>query len=194
MKKVTNSINVLLCVCITLSGCTGARMSVDPSPDLLQKEFPQKFASVSVKEMTPTKVYPPAGWLTQDFAREIESSGFSYNVYFPSRPDDKSDAVLETTFDVSMDPHMWKLLVKSFFIGLTFFILEPVFWYDFDYSFNGKVDVVQGDSRLPVEARTKASISMKWLSLGQAHQIESDAMRDSKQSLFRQLLDKIGKQ
>ncbi len=139
-------------------------------------------------------LYPPAGWIAQDFAREIEASGFSKAVYFPSRPDDKVDAVLEAKFDVVMDPHLGTGMIKAFFTRFTFFILEPLFWYNYDYAFVGMIDVVQGDHRLPVAAKTNSSISIKWLSLWQAQKTEAETMKNSKQSLFRQLIEKMSKQ
>lgn len=189
-----------LCLAITaftmvfLVGCTGTRMNISPPPDGLTGTFPQKFNAVGVKEIPADKVYPPAGHPAQDFARELELSGISKTVYFPSRPDDKVDAVLETKVDVAMDPHMGSLMLKSFVTGLTLFILEPAFWYDFDYALVGRVDVVQEGKRTPIEAKTDASIGMKWLSLGQAQNLEIEAMKKSKQSLFRQVIEKLSKQ
>jgi hypothetical protein len=192
MKKIADFSIISLCI-ILLSGCTGMHQGVQPPPETLQQKFDQKFSSVGVKEMTADRVYPPSGWLAQDFAREIEASGLAKAVYFPSRPDDKVDAVLEAKFNVVMDPHMGKLMLKSILIGLTLFILEPVFWYDFDYALVGHVEIVKGENRIPIEEKTNSTISMKWLSMGEAQKMESEVIKNSKKSLFLQLIEKISK-
>lgn len=194
MRIKFDAIGILLCISIFSSGCTGMKVVVNPSPELLKNEFSQKFNTVSVKEMPAIKIYPPAGWIAQDFARELEISGFVKAVYFPSRPDDKADAILESKFEVEMEPHLGKSMLKAFFTGFTFFILEPVFWYNFDYTFTSTVDVVYGNKRIPVTAKTNSSLSLKWLSLFQAQKNEAELIKDSKLSMFRQLIDKINNQ
>lgn len=187
-------LSVMVLAALFLTGCTGTRMAISPPLSGETRPMAQKYNAVAVREIPADLVYPPAGHPAQDFAREVELSGIARNVYYPARPDDKVDAVFEVKVDVTMDPHMGSLMVKSFLTGLTLFLLEPAFWYDFDYVFDGTVDVVQQGRRTPVHAKATGSIAMKWLSLGQAQKLEADAIRQTKKSLFRQLIAEIGRQ
>lgn len=179
---------------LLVTGCTGTRLTIVPPFSGDPQPVPQRYAAVGVREIQADLVYAPAGHPAQDFAREVELSGIAKTVYYPTRPDDKVDAVFEVKVNVSMDPHMGSLMVKSFVTGLTLFLLEPAFWYNFDYTFDGTVDIVAQGRRTPVHATTTGAIGMKWLSLGQAQKLEADVIRESKRSLFRQLIGEIGRQ
>ncbi len=187
-------LSMMLVAALVFTGCTGTRMAIVPPLSGDTRPMPQKYTAVGIREVPADLVYPPAGHPGRDFAREVELSGIAKTVYYPTRPDDRVDAVFEVKVDVTMDPHMGALLAKSFVTGLTLFLLEPAFWYDFDYTFDGTVDVVQQGRRTPVHAKATGSIGMKWLSLGQAQKMETDVIRRTRRTLFRQLLAEIGKQ
>ncbi len=182
---------VLALTTVVLSGCTGTRVAVSPSPDSLPGAVPQKFASVGVKAITADKIYPPAGNLVPDFVQEIETSGLAKAVYCPVRPDDKVDAMLETKINVTMNPHMGPNMVKAVLTGFTLFVLEPVFWYHYSYALSGDVVVVKDGKRTSIGAQSDGTISMKWLSLSHAQSLEAESIKKAKQSLFRQLIQKL---
>ncbi|GEM_PF-1777043 len=192
MKITTSHMLLLLCI-VVLTGCTGTQMMVNPEPSAIELKGTGKCGNVAVKEMTPDKTYPPAGNLTPGFAAELERSGLFEDVYYPSRPDDKVDLVIDTKFNIFFDPNMGSGAVKSFLTGLTLFLLEPVFWYDFDYTFNGKVDLYEGKVlKKSYNAQTSAEMQMKFLSLGEAVTLESDTLTKAKASIYSQLVRKVG--
>jgi hypothetical protein len=175
---------------LALSGCTGTRMHVSPDPDLTYP-LPRVFQSIGVVEIPADKVYAPAGHPVQGFARELELSGIAPVVYYPMRSDDRPEVVLETKIDVVFDPHMGGLLVKSFLTGFTLFLLEPAFWYDFEYTMEGRADCLEGGQRRTLTAKTRSTIGMKWLSLSQAPGLEIDALETSKRSIYQQLIQQV---
>lgn len=179
---------------IIATSCTGTRMNVTPSPDSLTSTFPKTYNALAVRELAANRVYPPAGNLVRGFADELERSNLASNIYYPARSGDKVDLTLNSKFDVSMDPHMGYLMLKSFVIGLSLFILEPVFWYDYDYALVGQIDVLKEQNKVDVlKAKTDANIGMKWLSLGKAQTLEGETLGKAKQSLYRQLLESLHK-
>jgi len=87
---------------------------------------------------------------------------------------------------VTLDPHSGSQFAKSF--------LEPLFWYDFDYTFSGTVDVVKNGKIIKqLSAVTDATMSVKWLSLGKVTSLEVETVDKAKKSLFQQLISDIGK-
>jgi len=83
---------------------------------------------------------------------------------------------------------------KAFFTGLTLFVLEPVFWYHYEYTLSGNVIISKNGERIKtVDAKTDAIMSMKWLSLGQAVTLEGETLGKAKKSLYRQLMKEIQK-
>ena len=192
MKATTSSLLLLIFIVI-LTGCTGTQIMVDPEPGALDLKGSGTCGNVAVKEMTPDKTYPPAGNLTPGFAAELERSGLFANVYYPSRPDDRVDLVINTKFNIIFDPNMGSGMTKSFLTGLTLFLLEPVFWYDYDYEFDGKIDLYEGKVlKRTYEAQTSAEMKMKFLSLGEAVTLESDTLTKAKASIYSQLVKKVG--
>lgn len=190
----SKKLQVLLLICtVVLTGCTGTQIMVNPEPSALELKGTGKCGNVAVKEMTPDKTYPPAGNLTPGFAGELERSGLFANVYYPSRPDDKVDLVIDTKFNIIFDPNMGSNMTKSFLTGLTLFLLEPAFWYDYDYTFDGKADLYEGkELKKSYEAQTAAEMQMKFLSLGEAVTLESDTLTKAKASIYSQLVSKVG--
>jgi hypothetical protein len=95
---------------------------------------------------------------------------------------------------VEADVHTGAMFAKSFFTGFTLFLLEPVFWYDFDYKLAGNINVLKdGKVVKKVSATTNATISTKWLSLSDVSALEAQALVKAKKSLFQQLMQAIGK-
>jgi hypothetical protein len=173
-------------------GCTGTQMIVKPDPNTIQISVQKKCGSVAVKETTPDRVYPPAGNLIPGFANELERSGLFETVYYPTRPDDKVDIALDSKFNVKFQPNMGGNMTKAFFTGLTLFILEPIFWYDYDYALDAKVDIYSGKSIVKtIDAGTTAEINLKFLSLGQIVNLEGETLKNAKLSIYKQLLIKI---
>ncbi len=173
-------------------GCTGTRMLVTPDPNTLQVSVQKKCGSVVVKEAPPERIYPPAGSLVPGFARELERSGLFEPVFYPSRPDDKSDTILDSRFDVQFQPNFVGNFTKSMVTGLTLFILEPVFWYNFDYALKAEIAIYKGKSMVKtIDAQTKADFDLKFLSFGQATYLEGEILKNAKESLYKQLLMKL---
>jgi len=177
-----------------IAGCTGTSMTVNPSPDTLQMTVAKGCGAVAIKETPAEHVYPPAGSLVPGFATALEKSGLAAKVYYPSRPDDKVDLTLDARFDVLFDANMGSNMTKSFFTGLTLFILEPVFWFDYNYNLKGSVTIVRDNARVQtLEAASDAEMSMKFLSLGEVQQLEGNTLAKAKESLYRQLLIGLNK-
>jgi hypothetical protein len=77
---------------------------------------------------------------------------------------------------------------------LTLFIIEPLFWYDFDYTLSGTVDVVKNGKVIKqLSAVTDATLSVKWLSLGKVASLEGETLAQAKKSLFQQLINDVGR-
>ncbi len=177
-----------------LSGCTGTRMTVLPDLGGEPTTYAGPCGTVAVRESTPDRVYPPAGNPVPGFADALRESGLAKTVYYPSRPDDKVDYVMDAKFDVLFHPNMGSNLTKSFVTGLTLFLLEPVFWFDYDYSLTGEVSLYHGPVKVAVvRGSTESEMGMKFLSLGEAVNLEGETLSQSKKNLYRQLLQKLEK-
>lgn len=191
-RTTTGASFTLFMVVMALSGCTGTRLQVTPEAPAVPKPA-QSCGTVAVRELTPDRVYPPAGNLTAGFARELVQSGMFEAVYYPSRADDKADLVVEGKFDVVFEPNVGANMARSFAVGLTLFLLEPVFWYEYGYDLKGRVDLYRG----PQLARTagaasRGEMAMKFLSLADVVSLEQETLDAAARSLYRQLLDDIG--
>ena len=193
MKKIIGF--AVLSLSIVLTGCTGVRSSVRPDSSTLQAKYNQKFVGIGLKDVPGDRLYPPAGRITDSFARDLEVCGIAKNVYYPARPDDPTELVLESKFDIAMDPHMGPSMAKAFCTGLTLFILEPLFWYNFDYNLTANVDLIKNGQRYKsITARTDADMGMKWLSLSKAVTLEADTLKNAKESLSRQIIQKLAEE
>lgn len=179
---------------VMITGCTGTKVAVSPEPGMLKSSFNTPYDTVGLRDTPADKIYPPAGNLTEAFGAEMRSSGFSKEVYYPFRPDDKVDLTLDTQFNVEMDPNMGSAFAKSFITGFTLFVLEPFFWYDYDYKMTGNINVIQdGKMTKTISAETNATMSMKWLSLSKGQTLEGETLGKAKKSLFRQLMQDLEK-
>ena len=124
-------------------GCTGTEIKIRPENALIAQNVMGPYTTIGVKDVSSGTSLPQAGNMTEAFSNELRKSGVTKEVYYPFRPDDKADIVLESQFNVALDPHSGSAFAKAFFTGFTFFILEPLFWYDYDYTLSGTVDVVK---------------------------------------------------
>lgn len=179
-------------VILMITGCTGTQVKLSHEP--ITQTFNQSYTSVGVRDVPAVKTLPLAGNLTEAFSNEIRTSGFSKEVYYPFRPDDKVDIVLDSQFSVEADTHSGSMFAKAFFTGFTLFLLEPVFWYDIDYKLAGNINVLKDGKLLKqATATTDATISAKWLSLSKLGALEAEALVKAKKSLFQQLMHAIEK-
>ena len=183
---------ILTCLVLLVSGCTGSVVNVNPDPASLKVAISKKCGSIAVKEASSVHVYPPAGNLVPGLVNSLERSGLFDKVYYPSRPDDKVDMILDSKFDVIFEPNMGSNMTKAFFTGFTLFLLEPVFWYDYDYKLSGQIDIKKEENKTgTITAATDSSMSMKFLSLSEAVKLEGETLAKSKESLYKQLLMKL---
>ena len=175
-------------------GCTGTEIKIRPENALIAQNNIGPYTTIGVKDVSSGTSLPQAGNMTEAFSNELRKSGITKEVYYPFRPDDKADIVLESQFNVALDPHSGSAFAKAFFTGFTFFILEPLFWYDYDYTFSGTVDVVKNGKIIKqLSAVTDATMSVKWLSLGKVTSLEVETVDKAKKSLFQQIISDIGK-
>jgi hypothetical protein len=182
----------LLFFLVSLFGCTGTEINVKPEVQSIAGNAVSELGKVGVVKNSGDFNYPPAGNLTDDFVSDLQRRRIAKDVYFPLRPDDKVDLVLDTKFNVRADTHSGSTFAKSFFTGFTFFLIEPIIWYDIDYKLDGSIGLLK-DGKLvkTINAQTDATISMKWLSLGSAGQLEAEALLKAKKSLYEQLIRDI---
>lgn len=179
---------------LAITGCTGTQIKISPEISALEQSVNPSYAAVGVRDVPAEKNLPVTGNLTEAFSNELRTSGFAKDVYYPFKPNDKTDITLDSQFNAALDAHSDSLFAKSFFIGLTLFLVEPFIWYDFDYTLAGKVDVIKdGKVVKQVNAKTDAKVSLKWLSLSEAANLEGEALAKAKKVLFQQLMHKIGK-
>ena len=175
-------------------GCTGTEIKIRPENALIAQNNIGPYTTIGVKDVSSGTSLPQAGNMTEAFSNELRKSGVTKEVYYPFRPDDKADIVLESQFNVALDPHSGSAFAKAFFTGFTFFILEPLFWYNYDYTFSGTVDVVKNGKIIKqLSAVTDATMSVKWLSLGKVTSLEVETVDKAKKSLFQQIISDIGK-
>lgn len=175
-------------------GCTGTEIKIRPENALIAQNVMGPYTTIGVKDVSSGTSLPQAGNMTEAFSNELRKSGVTKEVYYPFRPDDKADIVLESQFNVALDPHSGSAFAKAFFTGFTFFILEPLFWYNYDYTFSGTVDVVKNGKIIKqLSAVTDATMSVKWLSLGKVTSLEVETVDKAKKSLFQQIISDIGK-
>ena len=179
---------------ILIIGCTGTEIKIRPENALIAQNVIEPYASIGVKDLSSNTTLPQAGNMTEAFSTEMRKARIAKEIYYPSRPDDKADIVLESQFNVALDPHGGSAFAKAFFTGFTFFILEPLFWYDYDYTLSGTVDVVKNGKVIKqLSAVTDATLSVKWLSLGKVASLEGETLAQAKKSLFQQLINDVGR-
>ncbi len=181
---------------LIVTGCTGTQVKIDPKEDLFKSNYlpSESYPTLGLRDITSTKKYPLAGNMTNGFALEIKKTGFAKEIVHPIRPKDNIEFILDSKFNVLMNPNTGSSLAKSFITGLTFFLLEPVFWYHFEYTLDGNVTLLKNGKPIKtVHAKTDAIMSMKWLSLGEASTLEPKTLKKAKISLYRQLMEKIKK-
>jgi hypothetical protein len=179
---------------IFLAGCTGKEIKIRPENTLFNPSVGNSYSTVGLRDVSTGKTFPVVGNVTEAFGNEMRSSGFAKEVYYPLRPDDNTEITLESQFNVDVDTHSGSAFAKSFITGFTMFILEPLFWYDFDYKFAGAVGLFKDGILIKqVSAVTDATMSVKWLSLGDVASLEAETITKAKKSLFNQLLNDMKK-
>jgi hypothetical protein len=192
MRNALKSLITVVFGCLFCVGCTGTNFSVTPDSASINLNVVKKCGVVAVRETPADHVYPPAGNLVPGFATALERSGLAENVYSPARPDDKVDLILDTKFDVVFDPNMGGNLTKSFFTGFTFFLLEPVFWFNYNYNLRGEVNILEGKTKMKtLLASSAGEFSVKMMSLSEVQKLEGETLSKAKESLYRQLLAEL---
>jgi len=182
-----------LLLALSLVGCTGTEVIVKPDPKSVSLANMTKYQNVGLAQSTNGVVnYAPAGNMADGMSAAMKNTGFAKNVFYPVRPDDLTDLTLDTEFTVRADMHNGSNFTKSFFTGFTLFLLEPAMWFNYDYTLEGKAIVSKNGKRLGESTgRADASISMKFLSLGDAKKLEEEALSKAKMSLYEQMLRDI---
>lgn len=176
---------------LVLTGCTGIETKVTPDAPSTQRIYNNPIKAIGVRQHD-SKNIAVAGDMSADFVHSLTSNRMADDVFYPSRSTDKTDLNIEVTFESTYDDHAGALAGKSFLIGFLVFLPEPFIWYDFDYSFSGKIDIIK-DKRVidTIDAKTDANISVKWLSLGELEKTQKEVIDRAKKSLFSQLQDKL---
>jgi hypothetical protein len=177
---------------LPLSACTGTRMLVTPDSTAVQTPVARSGEKVGLRAASGGKTYPPAGNLTEGFSSYLAHDIYPDGVFYPARPDDKVDYTLDSKFSVEMDPHTGSLIAKSFFTGLTLFLLEPLLWYDFDYTVTAEVTVLKdGKPVSTLNKETTARMGAKWLSLSEIPRLEGEVLDQAKASIYKQLANDL---
>lgn len=186
------NIVILIALAFGLTACTGTEITVRPDSTTIDSNFRSNCGSIAIKESQATQVYPAAGPLVSDFAKAVDRSGIANKVYYPTRPDDKTDITLDAKFEVTADHNMGAGFAKSIFTGLTLFILEPVFWYNHDYSIAGQVDIIKDNKIVQtINQKADAEMSLKWLSLGSTPNLELETLMKLKSVAYKQILTEL---
>ncbi len=181
-----------LALAVAFGGCTGTRMNVKPDPASVPTPVSKKCGRVAVKEATPDRVYGPAGNLVPEFAKELERSALFEEVYYPTRPDDQVDLTLDAKFNARFNPNNGSNFTKSFLTGLTLFLLEPVFWFDYYYDLDGVVDIYREKAIVKtINAGATAEMGMKFFSFGEAVNLERDTLTKAKLSMYKQMIKQL---
>ena len=185
---------IISIVAFLIIGCTGTEIKIRPENALIAQNVIEPYKSIGVKDVSVNTTLAQAGNMTEAFSSEIRKAKVAKEVYYPVRPDDKAEIVLESQFNVALDPHSGSQFAKAFFTGFTFFILEPLFWYDYDYTLSGTVDVVKNGKVIKqLSAVTDATLSFKMLSSGIVPSLEAETLAKAKKSLFQQLINDVGR-
>lgn len=180
----------VILIALTLIGCTGTEMVVKPDPNTQSTTVTKRYQSVGVKpKQSDFPSYPGAGNIADGFANAIEESGFSKQVFYPLRADDKPEIVLDSQFSARADTHGGANFAKAFFTGFTLFLLEPVIWFNYDYVLEANVAVLRNGERMQtINARSDVNLSAKWLSLSDIQRMEPEALTKAKRALYYQIL------
>ena len=175
---------------LTLIGCTGTEMTVKPDPNTQSTSVTKRVQSVGIKpKQSEFPSYPGAGNISDGFANAIEESGFSKQVFYPLRADDKPEIVFDSQFSARADTHGGANFAKAFFTGFTLFLLEPVIWFNYDYVLEANVAVLKNGERIQtINARSDVNLSAKWLSLSDLQRMEPEALSKAKRALYYQIL------
>lgn len=192
MRK-TSGFLLVICTMI-LSSCTGTNVSVNPDPNTYYGSSRSSCGAIAIREIPGSRIYPAAGNLIPDFARSLERSGLASKVYYPSRPDDKVDMVIDAKFDTTSDKNIASNMVQAFFTGLLLFIPEPIIWYDYDYAIDGQIDIIKNGNRMAtLTPKVTSKASVKWLSLSSLENVEQTTLVKSKDSIYKQIITDLSR-
>ena len=183
----------LILFSLAMVGCTGTQVTVKPDPMTVSTANLPRHDKVGLRaEGSQSSSYGPSGNMTEGFSQAIRETGFAKEVAYPLRSDENVNLAIDTQFTIKPDLHSGANFAKGFFVGLTLFLIEPIVWFDQDYVLEGSAFVTKNGQRSPaVTARTDATISSKWLSLGQLPTLEVEAITKAKKSLYLQLMREI---
>lgn len=96
---------------------------------------------------------------------------------------------------LSLDHHPTARMIKNYFLGFTLFLLEPILWYDIDYSVQGSLRVLDTKGLLgPFDAQAHSTTRARWLSLGELSNLNANAQRETLTHAADQLIGQIKQQ
>jgi len=179
---------ILMLAVLFFSGCTGTQIKVTPDPANMSSNYQQsRYETVGVSSLNSS-----SGQMSEGFSNTLKTSGFAKKSLYPLRADDKPDLTIETDFKVSSNENTGSNFTKSFFTGFTLFLLEPVFWYDFDYTVEASAIVTKAGNRVGrYEAKADATVSVKWLNLRDLKEQAPKALGEAQKSVYYQLMNQI---
>ena len=194
MKKIiSHALFVLSIVILLLSfGCTGARVIVMPDSKSIKRPTTKGCGKAAVTELTAQGNDKIPNELVIAFAKYLEQSGLFEEVYCPIRSTDKFDISINSKFDVQVDSHTAPNMAKAFITGLSWFVLEPIFWYEDSFVFSGHVDITKDGKQVATfDAKTNADLYRKLLSTGNAEVFQKQLWPVALNTTFSQLLGDI---
>ena len=174
-------------------GCTGTRVIVKPDLTSIKPPTTKDCGKVAVTEInadgSASKI-PGASVLA--FAKYLEHSGLFDEVYCPTRPNDIFSLSIESKFSVKRETNNGLSAAKAFITGLSLFVLEPIFWYEYNYVFSGHVDIIKESKTVAsYDAKTDADLSSKLLSLDDLDVLQNKLWPAGIETTFAQLLRDI---
>jgi hypothetical protein len=173
-------------------GCTGTSVIVMPDLKSIEPPTTKGCGKVAVTEITKEGKSKIPSELTIAFAKYLEQSGLFEEVYCPIRSTDIFDMSIDSKFDVQLDSHTGSNFAKAFITGLSWFVLEPIFWYENSFEFSGHLNIIEdGKTVATFDAKTKADLYKKFLSLGNTDAFKKQLWPNGLNVTFSQLLRDI---
>lgn len=65
----------------------------------MNQKFSNSYSAVELLDASTGTNFPGIGNLTEAFSHEIRLSGVAKDVYYPARPDDKTEVIFESKFN-----------------------------------------------------------------------------------------------
>lgn len=155
MKKLLLLITIFLLV-----GCQGYKSTTIPtySNNIPRFNSPIKTVGIEYNKVE----YSGSAWTFARVKPEVLSevllkSDFTKTVISPIKEMDEVDLFLEVSISSEADAYIISGLIKSFAIGYTLFLAEPILWFDQDFTLKGKVKIWQ-NMKLLGEVTATASL------------------------------------